>query len=96
MRTRLHNRLIALAAMGLFLAYVTSYVVATRIRYEQFREWHAPGFWYVSWDDETSQSWERKEQVAAVLYGPLNYIECDVFGFGMAHAGCSPFFTLVK
>jgi hypothetical protein len=46
--------------------------------------------------DEKSQSWERKENVAAVFYGPLNYIEYDVFGLGMAHAGCSPFFRLVK
>jgi hypothetical protein len=94
--TRTRKRLFWLAAAVLLLAYVTSYVVITQHRYEQFRGYHACGFWYVSWEDETSESWERKERLAWICYRPLHFVENDVLGLGMPHAACSPFFRLGK
>jgi hypothetical protein len=96
MSKRTRKRLIWLAAISLLLTYVLSYVGITQRRYEQFRGWNACGFWYVSWADETSKSWETKEQIAATVYGPLNYLENRVLGLGMPHAACSPFFGLSK
>jgi hypothetical protein len=96
MSKRIRKRLLLLAASVILLAYLISYIVITQHRYEQFRGWNALGFWYVSWEDETSKSWERKERAAGILYGPLHTIEYDVLGLGMPHAGCSPFFCLGK
>jgi hypothetical protein len=96
MSKRFRKRLLWIAAIVLFLIYVSSYAVITQHRYEQFRSYNALGFWYASWEDETSDSWERKERVFGVVYGPLNYVEYDILGFGMPHASCSPFFSLGK
>ncbi len=88
------KRLLWSGAFILFLAYSVSYFIVTQDRYEQFRALHAPGFWYVPWEAETSESWDRKEEIVAAFFSPLNYVEYDIFGFGMPHAMCSPFFGL--
>jgi hypothetical protein len=96
MSKRFRKRPLWITAIVLFLAYVSSYAVISQRRYEQFRSYNAKGFWYASWEDETSDSWERKERVFGVVYGPLNYVEYDILGLGMPHASCSPFFSLGK
>jgi hypothetical protein len=90
------KRLVWTGAIVLALAYAASYCMVTQDRYGRFRELHAVGFWYVPWETETSESWERKEQFVAAFYYPMNYLEYDVLGFGMPHASCSPFFRLAK
>lgn len=73
---------------------MTTYIAITQRRYEQFRGFDAKGFWYVSWEDETSKSWETKEQIVGTVYGPLNYFENRVLGLGMPHSPSSPFWGL--
>ena len=96
MKKLTRKRLLWSAAILLFLAYLISYIAIAQYRYEQFRGWNAKGFWYVSWENETSESWERKERAMWIFYRPLNYVEYDLLGLGMPHAACSPFFRIVK
>lgn len=96
MSKRIRKRLLWLTAAAIILVYVLSYIAITQYRYEQFRGYNACGFWYVSCEDETSKSWERKERAMQTFYGPLQYIEHCLLERGMSHASCSPFFRIGK
>jgi hypothetical protein len=74
-----HRRLSACLSL-LLVAYVGSYVWLFRRGFAESQRFGVPGFHYFTAED--SDEWRRKQHICAVLFAPLNKIDCWL-GTGM-------------
>ena len=67
----------------LLIAYVSSYVYISRLRFEQWKPMRLPGFVYVSPEsmrDDPEETWRIKHGLMCVFFAPLNKLDQELLG----------------